>query len=292
MSHINLKTNYLYLIWIVIYIILTWLILGANWSSFLITITAYTISIIFSLSPAGELFFRYLKGTRKVLTREERERLTPIFQEVYENAKKQNSSLHSNIDILIIDRNYINAFAFGKKSIAITSLAFETFSDEELKGVLSHEFGHLSNGDTCSLLLTEIGNGFFTIFILLAHVFTFVTNAVTDYKKQDVKSKSDNKTNAILVIFILQALKLLINIFITLFLGLGRILLAINDKQQEFLADKFASKCGYTQELIDALYILKKVNIPPNMTLLERLQTTHPNLAIRIARLESLQENQ
>ena len=45
---------------------------------------------------------------------------------------------------------YVNAFAIGRNTIAVTMGAIETFSSDELKGIIAHEFGHLSNGDTNS----------------------------------------------------------------------------------------------------------------------------------------------
>ena len=41
----------------------------------------------------------------------------------------------------------LNAMAFGTRSIGLTEGAFRTFSNEELKGVISHELGHIHHHD-------------------------------------------------------------------------------------------------------------------------------------------------
>jgi heat shock protein HtpX len=61
----------------------------------------------------------------------------------------------------------VNACAMGKHTIAVTKGAMKTFSEEELKAILSHEVAHILNMDTMALIYTMIGNGIFTAIIVM-----------------------------------------------------------------------------------------------------------------------------
>ncbi len=72
----------------------------------------------------------------------------------------------------------------------------------------------------------------------------------------------------------------------------SQIILSINSRQNELWADKFAFDIGYGEELINSLYILKKISLPHNLSILDRLRASHPNTAKRIEQLENLLDMQ
>ena len=74
-------------------------------------------------------------------------RFEPIFREVYTKAKKANPELPDNIKMFISDSKEPNAFATGRKTICVTK-GLLNYTDEQIKGVLAHEFGHLAHKDT------------------------------------------------------------------------------------------------------------------------------------------------
>ena len=67
-----------------------------------------------------------------------------------------------------IDSLVVNAYAIGRHTIAVTRGAMETFSEDELKSIIAHEIGHILYGHTTALLLNIIGNGIFSIFVMIA----------------------------------------------------------------------------------------------------------------------------
>lgn len=76
----------------------------------------------------------------------------------------------------IIDAEQINAFAAGLSAenvaIAITRGALNQLSREEIQGVIAHEFGHISNGDTkIGLRLAAMVMGFYFILYLALRLF-------------------------------------------------------------------------------------------------------------------------
>ena len=49
-------------------------------------------------------------------------------------------------------------------------------------------------------------------------------------------------------------------------------------------------KINFGDELISALYLLKKISGSQKMTLKEKMTASHPHIAVRIGRLERMQE--
>lgn len=272
----KLAKNYVYIIWIVLYFTIAWYLLGADWNSFILVFFLYGISILIALSPVGEALLRFIEKVRPIRTKEEKEYLLPIFEEVYENAKEKDEKLNDNIKLYIIDNMYVNAFAIGRKTIAVTMGAIQTFTQDELKGIIAHEFGHLSNGDTKALLISTIGNGIFTILIFILKIILLITNIIFSLTKIPF-----------LNIFTIIA-EFIFDIGVILFSYISQILLSINSRQNELWADTFAFDIGYGEELVSSLYILQKISLPQNLSILDRLRASHPNTARRIEQLENL----
>jgi heat shock protein HtpX len=266
------------MIWCIIYICLSWLVLGGTWQVLIISVIAYGISISIALSPIGESILRFVEGTRHLATKQEKEHITNLFEEVYEEARFENPNLSPNIELFISDKMIINAFAVGKNTICLTKGAIETFTDDELKGVIAHELGHISNGDTIALLLNVVGNGVFTLFIMGIRLIRFAIELGTN----------SGSTWGIA----LKVTRLLIDFTAFVLLMIGEIILAIDSRQNEYQADMFAYRIGYGAELIKALYILQRVAIPPNTKLIDKLRQNHPHLAYRIEKLETAEDEE
>lgn len=273
-----LKNNTLYFIWCGIYITLSWLILGATWRSFFITIVSYSISITIALSPIGEAILRLMEGARRPATKKEKEYLITIFNEVYEKAKAKDNRLSDKIQLYVTDKMYINACAIGKNTICLTRGAVEVFTEDELRGVLSHEFGHISNGDTIALLLNVVGNGIFTILIMIERL---------AFSLFELFGSLVSWFNIVIMIS-----RMFFDFIVLVVLLIGEIILSINSRKNEYLADRFGYEIGYGEELIRVLYILQNTAIPSDMKLIDRLRQSPPHLAYRIEKLETAQDEE
>lgn len=278
-----LKSNVLYIIWFLLYFAFAWIILGQDWRSFYIASAVYGVSITLALSPIGEVVLRLLENCRKPATAKEKEYLIPLFEEVYQDAKEFNPSLNNGIKIYIMDAMYVNAFAIGRKTIAVTKGALETFNREELKGILAHELGHMTHGHTKALLLTLVGNLFFSLIIwVLRFILSFVEFLA------DVTASYN--VIGYLFLFIGFLVRIIFEAFVFLFVNLGQLLLAINSRTNELIADKFAFQIEYGKQLIDALYLIQKISINRKLKLSEQLRASHPHTAFRIEALEKLED--
>lgn len=278
-----IKSNYIYVLWFMFYFTIVWYLLGASTDSFIATFVLYAISISIALSPIGERLLRIFESARPMRTNEEIEYLSPLFDEVYQNALEENPKLSKEIKLYIIDAMFVNAFAMGRKTIAVTKGAIETFTPEELKGVIAHEFGHMSYGHTKALLLNVVGNLILSIFVFIFRAFINIL---------DFLSSIFASTSAVMLILNIFNLifKILFELSFILFIYLGQVILSLNSRSNEFQADQFAYDINFGAELTKALYLLQKISMTQKMSLREKITSSHPHITKRIERLEKLNQ--
>lgn len=275
-----IKSNILYIIWSIVNFIISFLILGANGYSFAICFVLYAISLTVALSPLGEWILRLINGVRKLYTRREKDYLIPLFEEICEDVKQDYPNL-PDLEICIMDSLTVNACAMGKHTIAVTRGAVETFTEDELKGILLHEIGHIVHGDTKATLLNLIGNGLFSIGVIIIKLALLILDLLLLPLFNETKGITALVTSFIRFVF---------NILLFAFTLTGNIILSINSRSNEYSADYFAYKMAYGEELISALYLLQKMSLGEDMALIQKMQASHPHIAKRIGRLEHLEE--
>ena len=279
-----LESNYLYILWFLLYFTIAWALLGANLNSFIIVSIIYGASITIALCPIGEAILRLMENCREPATEQEQNYLLPMFGEVYQDAKEMYPELNDGIQLYIMDAMYINAFAIGRQTVAVTRGAIETFTAEELKGILAHELGHMAHGHTKALLLSVIGNFFFSVIVwvlrLLLAIIQTISNVVANF-------------NVLGIVFSIMTFitRVFVDLSMFLFINLSQIILALNSRSNEIQADTFAYDVGYSRELISGLYLIQKISMNNKATLMEQLKASHPHMSHRIANLEGL-ENQ
>lgn len=280
------KSNWAYLIWFAIYYTVAVITIYAFSDDIVLSLflsaIVYGVCIAVALSPIGEVIVRLLENVKPVQTQTDKDYLLPIFDEVYEEAKEFSPNLSDDIELYLTDSMAVNAFAVGKKTIALTRGAINTFTPDELKGILSHELGHMANGDTKALLISLVGNGFFSLIIFGLRL---VMNLI-----QTISNIFSGKNIVIVVIAFMTFLtRLLIDISLFVFVFVSNAILSLNSRYSEYLADEYAYFIGYGEDLKNALYIISKLEMPAKLTLTERLMASHPYTSARIERLESLE---
>lgn len=272
--------NALYILWAIINFFVTFSILGSKWENFILCLIIYTISIYVALSPLGEWILRLINGVRKLYTKHEKDYLIPLFEEIYEDVKEQYPDL-PDMEICIIDSLTVNACAMGTHTIAVTRGAVETFTEEELKGVLLHEIGHIVHGDTKATLINLIGNGLFSVGVIIIKLALLILDLVL--------LPFFKRTGGI-TILISSIIHFIFDILLIGFTLTGNIILSINSRENEYNADRFAFKIGYGEDLISALYLIQKMSLGEDMGLIQRMQASHPHIAKRIGKLEYLED--
>lgn len=273
------KNNPIYLLCSLFYYVISSLLLGGTAISFLIVFVIYAMSLIIGFSSLGEKLLRLLNRVRPLETKRETEYLQPLFEEVYERTKEKYKKLRK-IEICVIDNMTVNAMAIGRRTIAVTKGAMQTFTEDELKAVIGHEIAHLVHGDTMSTMYTIIGNGILSVFVLIARLFLLLLDWV--------QSIFTGKRS------IFSALMLLIRLYFEFsiwFLNFGlQVILAINSRKNEFKADMFSYAMGYDSDMIEALYLLEKISLGDNSTIIQKMIASHPRITLRIKHLDELDE--
>lgn len=273
------KNNPIYLCCSLFYYVISSLLLGGTAKSFLIVLIVYAVSLLIGFSPLGEKLLRLLNRVRPLETKRETEYLQPLFEEVYAHAKEKHKHLRT-IEIGIIDNMTVNAMALGRKTIAVTKGAMQTFTEEELKAVMAHEVAHLIHGDTMATMYAIIGNGILSVFVLVARLFLLLLDWV--------QNALNGKRSFLAVFMFLLRLYFEFSIWMLNF-GL-QVILSVNSRKNELQADLFSYAIGYDTDMIEALYLLEKISLGDNSSLIQKMIASHPRITLRIKHLEELDE--
>ena len=255
-------------------------------------VIVYAISVALALSPIGEAIFRSMNGCREIVDSSILNRLTPLFNEIYEKAKLKDPNLSQNIKLYMVDQPYPNAFALGRNTVCVTNGLLH-LDDAEIKGIFAHEFAHLSNKDTDIALFIYVGNLLASLMFLILRVVLFIISFLmisfsesnSTYETYDAYGRRQRKKGGALKGFALAAgLDMIYVAIIGLYTKLGIILVSHSSRNHEFAADKFAYNLGYGRELRDALVELQGEAEKPT-GFVANLMATHPKTALRIEKL-------
>lgn len=257
-------------------------------------ITALSISVIYivaiciSLSPIGEWILRerehYVKLEEANISFSERERISTLFNEVYKTAISADPAISDKVILFIKEDNELNAFAMGRRTICITT-GLLTLTDNQIKAVLGHEFGHLSHKDTDLTLVINIANWLTNIIFLGVWGLLYICKLFT--KLLQIISSSFNEGIIDFILFILEATIeflafILIKIFQKLWLFFGNLLMYATSRGAEYKADEFSCELGYYVGLISFFNLLpdstqgKKSTFKKIISGLTTITSTHP----------------
>ena len=156
------KKNIFAVVYLVLNVVVISLLMGLfepnPWLAALYGLLIYIVTAVVALSPLGEWMFRMSNGCQKITDPAILNRLEPLFQEVKQRAmtRQTDFKIDEGISLYICDDDCINAFAMGRRTVCVTN-GMLALSDEQIKAVLGHEFGHLATHDTdLKLLITVV----------------------------------------------------------------------------------------------------------------------------------------
>lgn len=255
----------------------------------------YFMAICISLSPIGEWILRKKLHCRVIEDEYILERIYPIFQEVYTAAREKSPAISDNVKVFIQQSDDENAFAVGRRSVCITTGLLHC-SDNEIKGILGHEFGHLAHKDTDMNLVVNIANWMTNIIFLFAWLVIYVLKFSMKIITFLMSLFSDGLSSLIKLyeIFISAITFLAIYLFQKLWLIIGNLLLLAKSRGAEYKADKFSYELGYGDGLLEFFYKLPdaiKGNKNPFRRFIAALATvgaTHPRTWKRIEAIQKL----
>jgi len=279
-----LRPNAPFMVWMAFIFLIYILLFHRAWNVFAVLVVFHLISLIVAFSPVGEWFMRKMDGVREIETQMELDILDPLFAEVYHEANQKYDYLSCNIELYIKDEADINGYAYGTNTIVLTRGAVEMMDEDQIKGVLAHEFGHLANGDTRMLLALTVGNGFFSIFYMLAGL----VNRIINHYLKDTSHIEFLSIHYCAYVLPLKFSRFVLTKTVLLIQLISALLIAVGRRNNEYRADEFACEIGYQEHLRSVLYLLHETNINQKLSFMEKMKSSHPHIAKRINRLEQM----
>lgn len=242
---------------------------------------------IVSASPWGEGFFRLFYPIRP-LTKREAAKLVPAMERV-QAAYESRHRRPLKASLFMIDDPMPQAMALGLGTIAVTRGALEVATDNELAGVLAHESGHLHHRDSMVTSALIGMNSISLVQAVMAEVFKvgFIAFLLL---------------GVVLMIYSTDLSWVLgLTIMVPIVLGVGRLLnhvvnglvvfvLGLTDRSVEYRADRFAGDLGLGPGLAGFLERLAGMEAMTAHGFLVMYMQSHPPTALRIDRLEAMQE--
>ncbi len=253
------------------------LLVGSMWGK-----SGLLLAFLFSIFMNMGAYFYSDKMVLRMYNAQQVDKDTKIFNLVKQIAKKAKISTPK---VYIIKTHTPNAFATGRNpensSIALTSGIINLLSEQELKGVISHEISHIKNRDT---LIQVIAATIVSTIMYLAFMARFMVIFGGD--------EDSNILELLMLAFIIP-------------IGATLIQLCIS-RNREYLADESGAKLSSGKYLADALQKLERGNKvnplkkgnkatsslfivnPFSYSGFLTLLSTHPKVGDRIKRLREI----
>ncbi|MED4717762.1 zinc metalloprotease HtpX [Bacillus badius] len=235
----------------------------------------YSLIIIVALAwlattELAEKFFRFTHGMRRPIKREV-DYLLPVLEELCRRA-----GIEKVPTLCVADDPMPNAYALGKNTVCVTRGLLKTATEEEIRGVIAHEIGHLKYGHSKRALiahtLNQVGN-------VASIILVFFASTLAAASSQEQERRGSGVS--FIAIFVALFLKLGLWAFqraIDLgFLAIGR--------KEEYQADAYAVQLGVGEGLLS---FLEKIADSDFQTkgFWARLEATHPPVMLRIEKVE------
>lgn len=269
----------------------------------LIISVTYIAAICISLSPIGEWILREREHCVKLeeadISFSERKRISTLFNEVYKTAISTDPAISEKINLFVKKDTELNAFAMGRRTICITT-GLLALTDNQIKAVLGHEFGHLSHKDTDLTLVINIANWLTNIIFLGVWGLLYICKLFTKLLQIIFSSFNEGIVDFILLILevAIEFLAfILIKIFQKAWLFFGNLLLYATRRGAEYKADEFSCELGYYIGLISFFKLLpdsiqgKKSTFKKIISELTAITSTHPVTWKRINNIKNKLSN-
>ena len=265
---------------VIVYLVLNTLIFVALFGGFsnagmaVFALLIYAVCILIALSPAGEWILRMQNGCKKIKRKDYLDRLMPLFNEVYAQAKYRDPSIADGVQLFMSNDAAPNAFATGRKTICVTK-GFLSYTDDQIKGTLAHEFGHLAHKDTDTLLFITVGNMLMSAVFLIYRVIVNVVMFIVAIALDSIATLIGKFFIDVLLVFAMWC-----------WTKIGLLLVMHASRKNEYEADQFAFELGYGNAL--AVVLDSFDDASDSKGLWANLHASHPDTNDRIARLQEL----
>lgn len=246
-------------------------------SGAMVLLVIYLVTITISLSPVGEWVLSVFAGAKEIKRRDVQIKLIPLLETVFDRAKTESPNMVDSIHLKIIPDNEANAYAIGRRTIIVTEGLLNT-PDDYIMGVFAHEIGHLANRHSEIQLLIGGANIIISSFLLILKLLALMITGVFG-----LVAIGSRRTATGCLIGLIGSFS---TIAIFLWTKFCMLFLMWSARRNEFVADEFAYKIGFGNQLayvLDNLYSNAQSN-----SFLRALYSSHPSNDERIGRLQEL----
>jgi heat shock protein HtpX len=257
---------------------------GINYQSLLIFCALWGFGGAFISLALSRVMAKWMMGVKIVQPDDPNPELRALVGRVHELAFK--AELKAMPQVGYYESDELNAFATGptqsRSLVAVSTGLLRNMNKAELDGVLAHEVAHIANGDMVTMTLVQGVVNAFVMFLARVAGF-FASQLVSEDKRPMIQ------------FIVVIALEILLGI-------LGMMVVGSFSRAREFRADAGGASLSGRNNMIAALKRLKvNMKLPQveeNAALATlkisgkaggflKLFSTHPDIDLRIARLEA-----
>ena len=236
----------------------------------------------FIVSKGGNKVLGFIAPARKMSNREQ-ERVKHILHGVQEATKQNKNFSIEDIRLYTMDSPLLNAFAMGRNVLGITIGALENLNDEELAGLIAHEFGHFFYKDSEK---QAINFGL----LCFAEAILWVNGLLLALRHLISSSSSKNADDSPMGMAFIIILPILMFAFMFKFMGsigiwVYNIVYRFRSHKLEYRADLFACEIGFGAGLLSVLEKINSYEFKDN-GFASRIKQTHPDTPLRIDEID------
>lgn len=258
---------------------LIWVVVAIPFDTSYVTFigTAALASVVMFLPATQRIFVTRMLGVRTP-ERHERRRLDTAARMVLAAARTPKRRFVFAID----ESSDVNAFACGGHMLVVSSFALDKLDDDELLGVVAHEFSHHLGAHTVGLSFAQ----WFSLPVLLFARLGEFTRKVARSPLRRLEAMEGAARH------IARALDVVLRGFSWLFGATLVTAQRLNDlvgRDAEFHADRRVVELGFGRQLSRALtHVAARDGSSIGRSRHERIFSSHPPARTRIARIEAL----
>lgn len=258
---------------------LIWVVVAIPFDTSYVTFigTAALASVVMFLPATQRIFVTRMLGVRTP-ERDERRRLDTAARMVLAAARTPKRRFVFAID----ESSDVNAFACGGHILVVSSFALDKLDDDELLGVVAHEFSHHLGAHTVGLSFAQ----WFSLPVLLFARLGEFTRKVARSPLRRLEAMEGAARH------IARALDVVLRGFSWLFGATLVTAQRLNDlvgSDAEFHADRRVVELGFGRQLSRALtHVAARDGSSIGRSRHERIFSSHPPARTRIARIEAL----
>ncbi len=258
---------------------LIWVVVAIPFDTSYLTFigTAALASVVMFLPATQRIFVTRMLGVRTP-ERDERRRLDTAARMVLAAARTPKRRFVFAID----ESSDVNAFACGGHILVVSSFALDKLDDDELLGVVAHEFSHHLGAHTVGLSFAQ----WFSLPVLLFARLGEFTRKVARSPLRRLEAMEGAARH------IARALDVVMRGFSWLFGATLVTAQRLNDlvgRDAEFHADRRVVELGFGRQLSRALtHVAARDGSSIGRSRHERIFSSHPPARTRIARIEAL----